>query len=284
MITQTAINKPLDKLVVALSAQFPPQKVDEILIHYETLQKEAKLNRHESCLVNGGKFVEAVLKCLHYRRTGNVTDSVKVDEEIRQLENASSLNDSERMTIPRCLRAIYELRSKRGGAHNLSFEPTEMDCTQVVHASNWVMEELTRLYLTNDPVAAQTIVKNLLVKDIPLIEVIGGDYLFLKPEEPARVQLQIVLYQHYPNRCLTRDLVQWIHSHSADNIRTTLRNMKLKNLVHENEDGWILTETGIREAEAEIVRMRSGNSETKQASTVKKRGVQRGKRQRRSSR
>src|SRR5579863_1003016 len=147
MTTQTVINKPLDKLVMALSAQFPPQKVGEILTHYEMLRKEARLNRHESCLVNGGKFVEAVLKCLHYRRIGNEVDAIRVDEEIRQLEMASSLKESERMTIPRFLRAIYELRSKRGGAHNLSFDPTEMDCASVVNASNWVMEELTRLYL-----------------------------------------------------------------------------------------------------------------------------------------
>ncbi|SRR6266851_1683803 len=255
MGTQLATNNPLDKLRIALLASFPARKVDEILLHYEILSREAQLDRYESCLVNGGKFVEAVLKCLHYRRTRDEVDSVRVDEEIRLLESAFSLSESERMTIPRTLRIIYEHRNKRGGAHNSSFDPTKMDCAFVVAASSWVMEELTRLYLINDPFTAQALVENLLVKHIPLVEEIDGDPMILKLGLSARVQLEILLYYCYPNRCTMKDLIRWVRYQSDNNVRTTLRNMMIKGLVHENETGWKLTQSGVHDAEAEIAKI-----------------------------
>src|SRR5260370_27830123 len=93
MTTQVAATQSLDKLRTALIAKFPPKKVDEVLYHYNILRREDRLNHWESCLVNGGKCVEAVLKCFRYLTTGAEVDSVKADEEIRRLENAVHLSD-----------------------------------------------------------------------------------------------------------------------------------------------------------------------------------------------
>ena len=277
MTTLAATTDLLDKLRTALSTKFPARKVDEVLDHYSILKRAARLDQYETCLVNGGKFVEAVLKCLHYLQTGREVDSVKVDEIVRQLENAAALNDFERLTIPRILRAIYECRNKRGGAHNSSFDPTKMDSTFVVAASNWVVEELARLYLTNDPVAAQALVQNLLVKDLPMVEELDGDYVILESDLPARIQQELILYHHYPERCSTKDLIRWVHNHTANNVRTTLRNMKRKNLLHENELGWKLTEAGVRDAESEIAKLQAGTKE-KKTTLGKVKGVKHGSR------
>jgi len=275
--TLPATTDLLDKLRTALLMKFPASKVDEVLDHYSVLKRAARLDQYETCLVNGGKFAEAVLKCLHYLHTGHEVDSVKVDELIRQLENATSLNDFERLTIPRILRAIYECRNKRGGAHNSSFDPIRMDCAFVVASANWVMEELARLYLTNDPVAAQALVENLLVKDLSMIEEIDGDYVVLESGLPARIQLELILYHHYPERCSVKELIRWVHNHSANNVRITLRNMKQKNLIHENELGWKLTEAGVREAESELAKLQAGASGKKTISG-KVKGIKHGRR------
>lgn len=230
MTMQVAATQSLDRLRTALLAKFPPKKVDEVLYHYNILRREARLDHCESCLVHGGKFVEAVLKCFHYLNTGSEVDSLKVDEEVRHLENATDLSDFERMTVPRALKLIYEFRNKRGGAHNSSFDPIRADCALVVAVSNWVMEELTRLYLTNDSVAAQKLVESLLVKDIPLVEEMDGDRLVLRPGLSARVQLEILLYREFPERSAFKDLVRWMHDHSVENIRVTLRSMNRRTL------------------------------------------------------
>ena len=257
MTTQVAATQSLDRLRTALIAKFPSKKVDEVLNHYNVLRREARLDHWEACLVNGGKFVEAVLKCFRYLITGDEVDSVKAEEEIRRLENAVQLSDFERLTIPRALRLLYEFRNKRGGAHNSSFDPIKTDCALVVAVSNWVMEELTRLYLINDALAAQKLVESLLVKDIPLVEELDGGRLVLRSGLSARVQLEIILYKEFPERCTIKDLIRWVHDHSVENIRVTLRGMKQKNLVHETVDGWKLTESGMREAETEIARLQN---------------------------
>jgi hypothetical protein len=246
----------LSMLRTALSAKFPPSKIDEIFLYYSLLKKEARLDHYDNTLVNSGKFVEAVLKCLHYLATEDEVDTVTVGQEINQLERVTTLNDSEKMTIPRTLRIIYEHRNRRGGAHNHSFDPQKMDCVLVVAASTWVMEELTRLYLTNEPTAAQALVANLLVKEIPFIEEIDGDYIVSRPELSATTQLGMLLYYHFPNRCQISDLIQWLqHIHSASNIRTSLRRMQKDNLVHENEIGWKLTEAGVQKTEQAIAKL-----------------------------
>jgi hypothetical protein len=275
MTTQVAATQSLDKLRAALITKFPSSKVDEALYHYNVLRREDRLDHWESCLVNGGKFVEAVLKCFHYLSTGDEVDSVKVDEEIRHLENAVHLSDFERLTVPRALRLIYEFRNKRGGAHNSSFDPIKTDCALVVAVSNWVMEELTRLYLTNDALAAQKLVESLLVKDIPLVEEMDGDRLVLKPGLSARVQLEILLYREFPERCAIKDLIRWVHDHSVENVRVTLRTMKQKNLVHETEAGWKLTDSGMHEAETEIGKLQSGTGDTSTISKRRAKGARR---------
>src|SRR5439155_13592400 len=106
------------RLQIALATKFPPKKIEHQLYHFNTLMRKARLDDLESCLINGGKFVEAVLKCFHYLSTGTEIDTVKIDEEVRLLEQMTSLSDFERLTIPRTLKLIYEFRDRRGGAHN----------------------------------------------------------------------------------------------------------------------------------------------------------------------
>jgi hypothetical protein len=281
VVAQITKNSPLDALQTALSAQFPAAKVREIFYHYDALARSARLGDYEACLLSGGKFVEATLKCLHYRRTHDEVDSIKVEDEVNMLEKAPTLNVSERMTIPRTLRLIYEHRNRRGGAHNNSFDPNEMDSAFVVAAAKWVLEELTRLYLTNDPAAAHALVANLLVKETPLVEEIDDDLVILQPELSARVQLEVLLYRHFPNRCTVRDLAAWVrHHHTEHNVRVTLGHMRAKALAHENEKGWKLTEQGVHEAETEIAKIKHGSNEVRKKRTTRgtrTKGVKRGR-------
>jgi len=280
-------NPLLEKLRAALAVVFPSKRVNEVLFHYEALRREILRDRYEgyeSCLVNGGKFAEAVLKCLRYLRTRDDVDTLPgkgVEDEIEQLrvsKSTTSLGDIQRLLIPRTLRVIYDHRNKRGGAHNNSFDPIRMDCNLVVAMSSWVMEEFTRLYLTNDPVAAQALVNNLLVKEIPFVEEIDGDYIVSNPELPARVQLEFLLYRHHPNRCAIRDLIHWLHhTQTEKNVRVSLRNLKLKNLAHENDAGWTLTRGGLQEAEEEIIKLNYETSNANVYSRPKSKGAKNGR-------
>ena len=140
------------------------------------------------------------------------------------------------------------------------------------------MEELTRLYLTDDEITARVLVESLLVKDIPLVEEIGEDRLVLNTSLSARIQLEILLYREYPNRCHVKELIRWVHNHNPKNIRVTLRSLKQKNLAHETEEGWLLTEKGMRESETEIVKLQDSTTNNSTVSTQKSKGVRCGRR------
>jgi len=270
--------QPIETFRSALSRHFPADKVGELLKYYNSSIHNFRLDNYAQCLVDAGKVVEAILKCFHYLRTQEVVDSVKVEQEVIQLEQCTSLSDSERMTIPRTLRLIYEHRNRRGAAHNNSFDPNQMDATLVIAGLKWVLGELARLYLASDPDEAQRLVANLLTRDLPLVEEIDGSYLVLRPELPARVQLEILLYRYYPNRCQFQDLVRWIGSaHSESNIRVTLSNLRKKALVHENQDGWRLTDSGFREASNEITQIQSNNGASLKHRAVKSKGTRHGR-------
>jgi len=275
---QITTNHPIDVFRSELSKRFPPDKVDEILKHYNTSIHNYRLNKYSDCLVEAGKAVEAVLKCYHYLRTQEVVDSVKVEYEVNQLEQCKPLNDSERITLPRTLRLIYEHRNRRGGAHNNSFNPNHMDASYVVAGLKWVLGELARLYLTSNPEEAQQIVTNLLARDLPLVEEIDGAYLFLLPDLSARVQLEVLLYRNDPQRCQFKDLVKWIgKAHTEANVRATLANLRKKALVHENQDGWRLTESGLREAVDEITKIQPNGNDSGNYQKVKTKGTRNGR-------
>lgn len=278
MIQQMQKNQPIEAFRSALSRRFPSDKVDEILTFYDSSTQNFRLEDYASCLVEAGKMVEAVTKCLHFLRTQEVVDAVKVEQEINQLEHCTSLDDSERLRIPHVLKVIYEHRNHRGAAHNNSFSPNRMDATLVVAELKWVLGELARLYLTSDPEEAQKLIANLLARDLPLIEEIDGSYLILRPDLSARVQLEIMLYRHHPSRCQIKDLVAWIgKAHSETNIRVTLRNLKKKALVHENQDGWRLTDSGLREAIQEITQIQLNNNGAGNHQVAKSKGKRHGR-------
>jgi hypothetical protein len=256
MIQQMQKSQPIETLRTALNKCFPADKVEEILRYYNSCIHNSRLDNYAQSIVDAGKAVEAILKCLHYLRTQEVVDSIKVEHEVIQLEQCTSLRDSERMTIPRTLWLIYEHRNRRGAAHNNSFNPNQMDATFVISALKWVLGEMARLYLTSDPDEAQKLITNLLARDLPLVEEIDGSYLILRPDLPARIQLEILLYRHQPSRCQLKELITWIgNAHSEANIRVTLNNLKRKALVHENQDGWRLTDSGVLEAVKEITQI-----------------------------
>ncbi len=276
-MTTTAAMESFDRLRSALITKFPPGTVDEALFFFNKLRQEARYEHWVSCIDNGGRFVETLLKCFHHLRTDVEVDSINVNEEIKALEQTTVLSDSERLIIPHALRLIYDFRNRLGGIHNSSFDPVKIDCVQLVSLCKWVVEELTRLYLTNDAAAAQVLVDNLLVKESSLVQEFDGDPVVLPSGLSARVYLEVLLRWRYSERCSIKDLEQWAHNHTIHNIRVTLHEMQKKNLVHVTEAGWILTEKGIDEANAEMIKLKNGDDSPKTVRKSRAKGAKRGR-------
>jgi len=243
----------LDDVKAELVAHIDARILDEILGHYTILKTSFRLQDWEKCLLRGGKFGEAVMKAIHFIRTGKAIRQVSVDSEISEVCKRSDLHDAIRLLIPRAIRVLYDHRSKRGGAHG-SFDPNAMDCTVVVAIADWVLSELVRLYCIADPDRAMKFAIGISSKSIPVVERIEGDYVVLHKGSSARQEIALILYSRYPERSTIDQLRKWVPNYSAANISSSLSNMRKAKLVHRNADGITLTTAGIQAVEEEMHR------------------------------
>lgn len=237
-----------------LTDQISDQIVDEIFEHYIELKTAYRVQDWEKCLLRGGKFSEAIMKAIYYIRTNTCIRQISVASEIDEVGRRGDLSESIRLMIPRAVKVLYDHRSRRGGAHS-SFDPNSMDCAMVVSIADWIVGELIRVYCTSDPESAMKFVAGITARTIPIVEKIGEDYIVLKKEISARLEIGWLLYSRYPEYTTNEQLQKWIINHTEDNISTTLRNMRKSKLVHLDSDGYILTTSGLAEIEREINRL-----------------------------
>jgi len=93
-----------------------------------------------------------------------------VDTLVTQFQKLpKTFDDSLRLHIPRALRAIYGIRSKRGVGHTGEVNANLMDATLVMAVCDWVMAELIRLYHECSADEAQDIIDKLVKRNIPVI-------------------------------------------------------------------------------------------------------------------
>lgn len=241
----------LDKIKAELAAHIDARIVDETLEHHNVLKTSFRLQDWEKCLVRGGKFSEAVMKAIHFLRTGQVTTQISVSSEIDEAGKRNDLPEPIRLLIPRAIKVLYDHRSKRGGAHG-SFDPNVMDSTLVIAISDWVLSEFVRLYCVTDPDLAMKFAIGTSSKSIPIVERIEGDYIVLKKGASARQEIGLILYSRYPERTTRDQLRKWIPNHSPANISLSLGNMRKAKLAHINAEGAVLTKAGIEAIEKEL--------------------------------
>lgn len=243
----------LNEIKTELASHINSDITDEIIGHYEVLKTSFRLQDWEKCLLRGGKFSEAVMKAIHFVRTGNIAQQISIDVEINEVNRRADLPESIRLMIPRAIRVLYDHRSRRGGAHG-SFDPNAMDCSVIVPIADWIVGELVRLYCTAVPDRAMKFVIGITAKSIPIVEKIDEDYVVLRKGTSARQEIGFILYSRYPERTTTTQLRKWIPNHSAANLSLSLANMRKAKLVHCNSDGALLTTAGIKATEEEMLR------------------------------
>lgn len=272
METQAKGTQPLNKLCEALSKEYLPARVEEVRLFYEGLKKASWRNDYEICLTNTSRFADAVFRMILHKILGEDATTIDVVASLRQLEESTTIAvNIEELNILRFCTAVYSFRNPFDSNRYSSNFAYRVDCSVAVATANWVLEELGRLYLA-DLEVLEELLAYLSVKQLAIVEIIDGDPIILTPNTSARVQLELILYMRYPTRTTEADLIKLVkNNHNANNVQVTLRTMLKKSIVHENADGWLLTQIGIAEAESEILKL-----DGERGSSFKtKKGVQR---------
>jgi len=233
--------------------------VKRLLNYYKKVKQNFFLGRYEPSQLNSAKFVEVTFRILEYITRGNYTPwdkDIKINALMQYLENLpkDKYTNSIRLHIPRVLRVIYDIRSKRGVTHASEIDPNFMDATFVVAACDWVLAEFIHLFYTGDPNDAQKIISRITERKVPIIEEFGEDLKVLNPDLSVADKILLILYKRYPNYVSTNDLKRWIKTKSFSHIPTVLCQLDNDAKIHRKGKENIITKRGILHVEKKIIK------------------------------
>ncbi len=240
-----------------LSQYIEKDLAERLIDRYSKLKQKYFLSQYESSQLNCAKFAEIVVRILEYITKGNYTPfskDVVLDNLAKELEQIpkSKFQTSIRIHIPRILRSIYDIRSKRGVAHLDEVNPNFMDATYVVSACDWIMAELMRLYHIDELEKAQKIVDSLVERKVPIIEEFDDDIKLLNISLSVPDKILTILYNKHPNYVATNDLKKWIKTKSKSHIPTVLNKLDTDAKIYRKDNDNIITKKGIKYIEKKI--------------------------------
>ncbi|MEW1827355.1 hypothetical protein [Streptomyces sp. NPDC088196] len=234
------------------SAGLPNELVDELIDSFSEAKRRFYRDDLRPSVIEGGRFSEVVFRILQWATTQNYTaignTLPSVDRMVVTLQNAQG-SDSVRLHIPRTLRLIYDVRNKRDIAHLADgIDPNVQDASLVIRNMEWVVAELVRLFHNVPPAEAHGIIADLVSKDVPLIQVFDGFPRILK-QLRASDHFLVLLYWRGPDGATLDELRKWARPPMRTQARRTLNRLDGKDLIHLQQDVYMLTHLGEREVE-----------------------------------
>lgn len=198
--------------------------VRSMLKHMTEMNNAYLINDWEKSCVKAGKFVEALLKGIHYHTTGKKLKTIKVGSEIDRLTNLpkGSFGTSIRLLIPRFCRSIYHVASDRGARHDLTgFDPNKMDGEVTLSCVFYILAELVRIFHPGSlsVAEAQRLANSLVQKKIPLIAEAFNLRRVLLPRLKCRDQVLLFLYDSHPLPISIDNLLKWTEYTNITNFQ-----------------------------------------------------------------
>jgi hypothetical protein len=122
--------------------------VEELLRHHRKMKFHLKNGDFEASGVHVGKFCENVANILRELYLGGVVSNPEVGTVVDQVTSQGHTGDPDAMklTVPRFLRATYEIRNRRNVHVNLDLPVSHSDTQTAVRMCTWMLAELIRVH------------------------------------------------------------------------------------------------------------------------------------------
>ncbi|MEM2974739.1 MAG: hypothetical protein QW112_03920 [Candidatus Micrarchaeia archaeon] len=228
------------------------QTVENMLSHYAKMRWEYVMADHEAVGMHAGKFCEHAANLVLKILTGQLKERPRLDVVLSLIDKAqgnASVDEMIRVTMPRMLRAVYELRNKRGAVHaNLALKVNKIDAHVALNICSWVLAELVRIYYTGEMEASWKLIDKISRIDLPFIDEYRGRKLIMSLK--LSVAEEILLHLTNVGVEIPVDaLVTWIPGVDRNHVLTSLRQLRDKRMVWYEGEATKITPLGAIEAE-----------------------------------
>lgn len=249
----------------ALSA-LPSRLRTQLLGAFREIIVSFREGRWEPAELNGGKLCEAVYSVINGLVDGAFPNEAgkppNMVDACRALEKVTSAAHSVRVTIPRAIVALYDVRNNRGVGHvGGDVDPNHMDAVYVVYVAKWMMSELVRLLHDLDTATATKIVEQLVERETPLVWEVAGTRRVLASGMGRRDSALLLMY-HEHNVVRDSDLLKWLEgTHLGNFKRDVIHPEHAIGRVHYDEATGLvhLSPLGVRHVETVMGRLSMGD-------------------------
>lgn len=238
-------------LISDLSAVIDPTLAKQVVESYVEMERRFLAGDWQPAELNGGRFCEAVSRCVHQLDIGTVTHAHSPgDVRKALLDNGNGrthvLNPRERIHIAKAIEMVYGFRSDRGAVHlSKDYSANQMDSVLVLHASKWVFAELLRLTLTQDEKALAEMIAQLVQLEHSIIHVLDGKPMVLVPDIPASEEVLLLLANADSKRRSRAELRDLSPLQKPDTVNAAVKRLIAKKDVRVADNGDIaLTPNG----------------------------------------
>ena len=244
-------------LASVLKKKYPSDVSEALLAAYRAIEENFTLRKWKASELDAGHFVEAARRLIEHELFGAHTPicaqlSNFSDGELKRYENSQG-DETLRQLIPRALKAVFNIRNKRGVGHLGAISPNEMDATFILYTAKWVLAEFVRLAAGSNPSEAQKLIDAIVERRVGLLWKSDGIVRILENKMPTREQILVLLFDSSPQT--TASLQAATEYQNKSNFRTLLRQLHKSRLVELSADGAVqLTPKGLIEAEKIVLR------------------------------
>lgn len=227
----------------AALGKLPSSLRDDLLREFNKVVQNYREERWEPAELDAGRLCEVVYTILRGHVDGSYPaksskprDFKGACDDLAQTPK-TAFPHSVRITVPRILIALYDVRNNRGVGHvDGDVDANHMDSVFVLHGSKWVVAELVRIFHDVDTTQAAEIVEALSERIVPLVYDVAGVKRVLNPSLTMKDRSLVLLYS-VAAPVAEADLVTWTeHSNASVYRRDVLRRMHKQKLVEYDEN------------------------------------------------
>jgi hypothetical protein len=226
--------------------QLPAGLRNELVTEFRKIAQNYRERRWEAQNLDGGRLCEVAYTILDgYTLGGQYAQKASkprnFENACKELEHRTGYPDSARITIPRVLFALYDIRNRRGVGHvGGDVDANHMDAEFVLAAAKWVVAELIRIFHDVDVRMATYVVDALVDRTLPIIWEVDGLKRILDTTRSLAEQTLLLLYAE-PSSISEKDLAANLEQERLPNYRRVLGRLHKARMVEWNKVTGLVT-------------------------------------------